>query len=1127
MPFGLFRGAWAALALGLAVLIPAGHEPALAQSFEQIRETCRESVRPQVQSCMQAKKGTGDRESNLEACKKSVEGAMRACVMQATQRAAAGKAAPRMPELDGNGKADSGSVPAVYVAPPRNIADITAILDSEKPDPAKIAKLKADADAGPPKGAAGTKLAQFYYDRANARALLARNQEALADAQEALKAATEPRQVTRIRQFIGQQHRAVGDLRAALAAFQAIVRDGDQPGRRGSMINASRHMAQTFVRLGDIPQADAYARRVAALVQEARGSPHPSWRATYAVYGSAWESDADAMRGLVFESRGQYREAEMAYRRAAAFRRASLKMLPKFDFPPPPEQVLLSADASLLDAARMLARQGRLSEAEADARRALLAVLKHHGKYNPQTRRFILGLASILIEQGRYEEAEKLTRYALEVNGVLGVAENSEASVSTWAQLALILISQRKLAEAAAVYASIEKAISDWEPGRREEFMLSRSRVTVLYATGQVAEGIAVAQELVKRQTARKGENHIDTAAARGTLAVGYARAGRAADAIREFKASIPILMAAIGENPESDDPSAVLARQRQLQNIVEAYIGVLARNTSGSSDVAAETFSLADAVRSQSVQRAVVASSARMATQDPALAELVRGEQDLGKQIGAQLGVLNNALSLPSDQRDDSLVRALNATINELRASRQKAQQEIKRRFPAYANLIDPKPPTLQEIRAALRDGEALLSYYFGNERSFVWAVPKSGPVAFAVVPMTALQLEAKVRRLRGALEPNAAMLSDIPAFDLALAHELYAALLAPVAEAWKPAGDLIVVTNGALGLLPLSLLPMALSTITETEVPFAAYRAVPWLVRTHAVTTVPSVAALQTLRALPPGKSSRDKLIGFGDPLFSVEQAAEADKPVEVAEASATVTRGFRGMRLERRSTPQLEEVDSAQLAMLPRLPDTADELKAIAAALEADPKKALFLGKEANERKVKASPLERFRILAFATHGLVPGDLDGLVQPALALSAPEVADSGGDGLLTMEEILTLKLDADWVVLSACNTGSGAGAGAEAASGLGRAFFYAGTRALLVTNWSVHSASARDLVSDLFRRQASDPGISRGEALRQAMLALMDGPGFPDGAGGSLFSYAHPLFWAPYTIIGDGGRS
>ena len=94
------------------------------------------------------------------------------------------------------------------------------------------------------------------------------------------------------------------------------------------------------------------------------------------------------------------------------------------------------------------------------------------------------------------------------------------------------------------------------------------------------------------------------------------------------------------------------------------------------------------------------------------------------------------------------------------------------------------------------------------------------------------------------------------------------------------------------------------------------------------------------------------------------------------------------------------------------------------------------------------------------------------------------------------------------------------------QAASGLGRAFFYAGTRALLVTNWSVHSQSAKELVTDLFKRQADDTSLTRGEALRLAMMALADGPGYVDGSGKAEFTYAHPLFWAPYTIIGDGGR-
>jgi CHAT domain-containing protein len=133
--------------------------------------------------------------------------------------------------------------------------------------------------------------------------------------------------------------------------------------------------------------------------------------------------------------------------------------------------------------------------------------------------------------------------------------------------------------------------------------------------------------------------------------------------------------------------------------------------------------------------------------------------------------------------------------------------------------------------------------------------------------------------------------------------------------------------------------------------------------------------------------------------------------------------------------------------------------------------------------------------------------------------------VAGGSGDGLLTMDKILGLKLDADWVVLSACNTAAGDGAGVEAVSGLGRAFFYAGARAVLVTNWPVETSSARLLTSDTFHRQAADASLSRAVALQQAMVALIDGQGMVDDKGQTVFAYAHPIFWAPFSLVGDGG--
>ena len=126
---------------------------------------------------------------------------------------------------------------------------------------------------------------------------------------------------------------------------------------------------------------------------------------------------------------------------------------------------------------------------------------------------------------------------------------------------------------------------------------------------------------------------------------------------------------------------------------------------------------------------------------------------------------------------------------------------------------------------------------------------------------------------------------------------------------------------------------------------------------------------------------------------------------------------------------------------------------------------------------------------------------------------------ATADDDGYLTASEIAGLKLDADWVILSACNTAGsgGGGAGGEALSGLARAFFYAGARALLVSHWEVDSAAAVALVTKAFAALADEPGIGRAEALRRAMAALIDGGG----------DAAHPAFWAPFVVVGEGGAT
>lgn len=460
---------------------------------------------------------------------------------------------------------------------------------------------------------------------------------------------------------------------------------------------------------------------------------------------------------------------------------------------------------------------------------------------------------------------------------------------------------------------------------------------------------------------------------------------------------------------------------------------------------------------------------------------------------------------ALPGYQEFNTRRTTLRNNLDTTERALDEARAGIVKAFPDYLALAEPKPLSVAEVQTLLKGDEALVAILVGSARSFVWAISRDR-ADWAQIDAGTSALAEQVTALRNGLDPMAQQDAEgaaggqagvVRAFDIERSHALYRQILGPVAAVLEGKRHVIVVPTGALTSLPFQVLVMEPpSRAAGTGAP--DFRNVAWLIKKHALSVLPSVPSLNALRKLAPGSSAPEPFFGVGDPVLQgPDPGQQRSARRRSLDAPARYYRdGFADVRALRELTP---------------LPDTAAELRTIAKVLKAPPD-AINLGAAASETRVKSAPLDRYRVIQFATHGLVAGDLSGLAEPALVLTPPPVPAEADDGLLTASEIAVLKLDAEWVVLSACNTAAGSGQGAEALSGLARAFFYAGARALLVSHWAVYSEAAVELTTRTFETLAANPRIGRGEAFRQSMLKLIE-----DGKP--------PSYWAPFVIVGEAG--
>jgi len=806
----------------------------------------------------------------------------------------------------------------------------------------------------------------------------------------------------------------------------------------------------------------------------------------------------------------------------------------------------LNEPLAIEDRVNELFVDGRLAEAETEAKRLLVLRANAAPASTPSTSILNL-LGEIFQAQGRLDEAEEQYRHALSIelksdgdlqpDQPVSLDQNEALSL---ARLATVASARTKVEGADRLFARALRISTRYEHPATVNLLSEYARHQ--WSNGRLKE----AEDLFRRSIALAGRLSdfvppSDTIYALNSLArVKHAQGDVDASlaAFRQAK-NVPQLSALTAPGSRDDyayDDFLAVAYERAVRAPAERDA------------LSAEAFEAAQRTKFGEAAAALSQMAARQVQRNGPLAELARQYQDETQRRGRHERQL--AALLRAQVPDKAAIAGERKSLSDATLAIGELDRLFATDFPSYAALANPSPATLSEIQGLLAPNEAMIVIALAGRNSFAWALTRSSADWRALAP-TSEELAEKVEALRCGLDYTAwrdgekrcqkllgvthtyadlvaadsARRKPLP-FDLARAHALYAAILGPF-EGEIRNKRLIVVPDGALARLPLSVLVTEKPAAATPSSP-AAYREAAWLGTRQPITMLPSVSSLSALRRTSQPEPAPEAYLGVGDPALTGRPGCpkivvpascpqSGDKVPSGLAAHLTRLASDTATSLVSLFRSGLADVDAVR-ALCP-LPDTAQELKCVAQSLGATPNHVLT-GNAASEAALKHTPLDRYRVVHFATHGLLAGETRQLArtgaEPALVLTPPLAASAENDGLLTASEISELKLNADWVIMSACNTAAGAGPDSnEALSGLARAFFYAGARTLLVSHWEVNSEAAVKLTTRAFAVLKSTPTLARDDALRLSMAALI--------ANGAPYE-VHPAYWAPFTIVGEG---
>lgn len=798
--------------------------------------------------------------------------------------------------------------------------------------------------------------------------------------------------------------------------------------------------------------------------------------------------------------------------------------------------------AELWQAARVSNARFRYREAENAVRAALNLQLRIYGEDDQNSNMLGLDLAMILANRKQFSEADALIRrlgpiidrsprvedrarlasYNANIEGLRGDYVAALASAKAAVQLWRVVVAKRTSGELDD--GTVDLGQSSGE-GAKAELALALNQVAVMHlklgdplsANILATEALLTIQEasvaplywraeiLTALGSSAMGLGRLSAAEAffkkaletrekalgRGAgalriqvaLGAAYEREGMHVNAIIAFREAIEIAKGL------ADDSSPFTAED--IAPFADAAIGHAESLSTEEERIGlfSELYEAFQLVRTPNRNAALQLASARVVSSDKDLTNALKRLTDLRRNVSLLRGRLSEEQSKPSGQQDAGKATALLAEIRFREAEVASGQKFIAEKFPQYEALNSAKPPALEEIRSRIKDNEAVISFIVGKSKSYAQMIERNS-IKVVSVDAGETELRQMVDRLRKGLEIEGKSVSD---FDLAEAHHLYGLLFSKLENQIADKSRLIIKTQGPLSELPFAVLVR--KPITKRN----AYSDAHWLIKSHEIMYTPSLPTFLALRKTRFNDNQAKAFLGVADPVLNLSKADKAPQIVAQGCGRAAV-------------------IDPNALKALGRLPETLTEVRSVAKSLNLDQPDVLF-GSAATEEFLRKLDLESYRVLYFATHAIVPGELRCETEPGLVLTPPDEAAQSrdADGLLSASEISALNLRADLVVLSACNTASGAGGSAgDSLSGLAESFFFAGARSLMASHWQIPSQATTVLMGSVFAKLGQGRGLSIDQSLRAAQMEVI-----------ANRATSHPFFWGAFAVVGDGSSN